>query len=726
MALSLKEKLSEDEFVGQEKVYINGKTIPSQSLMDELVSLYGKGDLSMVVSKGSALASDYPCSVVLWNILGAAYLGLKDWDAAEGAFSKAVKANPDCPDSYNNLGILCRFQGRMDEALQNFRHAVSLKPDYLQAQFNLGNVLRDRGELEASIEAFQEAIRINPEYAEGYNNLGNVYETLEEFSCARSVYERAVSIRKEDAVGYFNLANACKGEGDFDSAIKNYEISISKNPNLTDAYYNLGNLLQKSKRIMSAIRRYQWALSLRPTDDKILGALLFQEAHVCNWSGIKKYGGLVEGLGIDGETFPVFCMFRLDDSPERQLTRSRKYTLKEHSREAEALPGAPEVIPRKLRIGYFSADFHEHATMFLMSGLFGCHDRRRFEIFIYSYGSGHPSAMRERLIGQVEKFSDVHGLSDTEIVGMAREDGLHIAIDLKGYTEDARTGLFADRLAPVQINYLGYPGTMGADFIDYIVADKTVIPEDCRAHYMEEVIYLPHSYQPNDDKRVITDVPLLRADFGLPEDGFVFCCFNNNYKITPAEFDVWSRLLARFEGSVLWLLRSNEWSEENLCQEMSSRGVDASRLVFADAVPHADHLARHGLADLFLDTFNCNAHTTASDALWAGLPIVTKMGRQFAARVAASLLRAVGLPELVVETTEEYETLAAALVENRGRLTALREKLAVNRLTFPLFDTVSYTRNLENAYEQAYQLYFEGKKPETIYVSDKSSKVQSK
>ncbi len=376
----------------------------------------------------------------------------------------------------------------------------------------------------------------------------------------------------------------------------------------------------------------------------------------------------------------------------------------------------PGFGPGRIRVGYFSADFHDHATLYLMSGLARCHDRARFEISAYSYGATRSGEMRERLAADVDRFVDVREMPDRKVAALAREHGLDIAIDLKGYTQHARSGMFALRPAPVQINYLGYPGTMGADFMDYILADPVVIPAAERPFYSEKVIYLPHSYQPNDDARRIAETRTTRADFGLPERGFVFCCFNNNYKIRRREFDIWMRLLARVEGSVLWLLRSNEWAERNLRREAEARGIAGDRLVFAAPLPHDEHLARQRHADLFVDTFHYNAHTTASDALWGGLPVVTLAGRQFAARVAASLLTAVGLPELIAGTEDAYEALILDLATDAGRLAALREKLARNRLEQPLFDTERYTRDFEKALEIAWERYRAGLDPDDIRV----------
>jgi protein O-GlcNAc transferase len=369
-----------------------------------------------------------------------------------------------------------------------------------------------------------------------------------------------------------------------------------------------------------------------------------------------------------------------------------------------------------LRIGYFSAEFRDHATMYLMARLFELHDRDRFVIHAYSYTSADNDTMRSRIMESVDEFHDVHHLTDSDVAKLCRSHGIDIAIDLKGYTQFSRLGIFSYRVAPVQISYLGYPGTTGAPFIDYIIADEVVIPEAQRIHYSEKIVYLPHSYQVNDDARAIAENIPSRVDAGLPELGFVFCCFNNSFKIGPREFAIWMRLLQRIDGSVLWLFSPGTAARKNLQQYAQRAGVNSDRIVFADKVPHADHLARHRLADLFLDTFNYNAHTTASDALWAGLPVVTKSGQGFPARVAASLLNAIDLAELITTSESDYEQLALELALDPERLAALREKLAVNRRTTALFNTGLFTRHIEDAYEQAYRKFLSGEAPTTILV----------
>jgi predicted O-linked N-acetylglucosamine transferase (SPINDLY family) len=392
-------------------------------------------------------------------------------------------------------------------------------------------------------------------------------------------------------------------------------------------------------------------------------------------------------------------MLTIDDDPARQLHFARTLIAK------VAVPKRPAFhsgagSAGRIRIGYFSSDFHDHATLYLMIGLLEHHDKSRFEIHAFSHGPNKPCEMRERLIDAVDAFHDIDKLSNADAAALARSLRIDIAIDLKGHTDGARTGIFAYGAAPKQVNFLGYPGTMGADFIDHIVADRIVIPEDGQHHFAEQVAYLPNSYQPTDSYRVIADRRFTRAQLGLPDEGFVFCCFNNNYKITPAEFDIWMRLLGGVEGSTLWLLEDNRWASANLRREARARGVDPARLVFAPRMIQSEHLARQACADLFLDTFTVNAHTTASDALWAGLPVVTKLGRSFVARVAGSLLHALDLAELVTQREEDYERLALALATDPARLAAIRARLAANRLSAPLFDTARYTRDIEALYER--------------------------
>jgi predicted O-linked N-acetylglucosamine transferase (SPINDLY family) len=368
----------------------------------------------------------------------------------------------------------------------------------------------------------------------------------------------------------------------------------------------------------------------------------------------------------------------------------------------------------RIRIGYFSANYYNHAVAYLIAELFERHDRSRFEILGFSFGPDAKDEMSQRVSVAMDRFLDVRSLSDRSVAQLSREHEVDIAVDLMGFTKDNRFGIFAERAAPIQVNYLGYPGTTGADCMDYLIADRTLIPESSRQHYSEKIVYLPDSYQVNDSKRLISEKTSSRAEEGLPEQGFVFCCFNNNYKIVPGTFDRWMRILGQVEGSVLWLLEDNPWAGGNLRKEATRRGISPERLVFARRLPLAEHLARHRLADLFLDTLPYNAHTTASDALRAGLPVLTCLGEAFASRVAATLLRAVDLPELITTSEAEYEALAVEIALNSERCHAIRERLRQNLPTAPLFNTRSYTNHLEAAYGAMYERYQTGLPPEHL------------
>jgi predicted O-linked N-acetylglucosamine transferase (SPINDLY family) len=371
-------------------------------------------------------------------------------------------------------------------------------------------------------------------------------------------------------------------------------------------------------------------------------------------------------------------------------------------------------------VGYFSADFFEHATSFLMAEMFEKHDKTRFELMAFSFGPPTQDEMHKRLTRAFDTFVDVRDQSDDRIAVLAKEMEIDIAVDLKGYTAGSRPGIFARRAAPIQVNYLGYPGTMGADFMDYLLADPTLIPISEQVHYTEKIAYLPDTYQPNDTRRRISGRQFTRTEAGLPDVGFVFCCFNNSFKIMPDTFECWMRILRQVEGGVLWLLEDNSAAAENLKREATSRGIDPNRLVFAKRVAPDEHLARHRLADLFLDTLPCNAHTTASDALWSGLPVLTQLGQTFAGRVAASLLTAIDLPELITANSTDYETLAVQLASDPSNLARIRQKLAQNRSSKPLFDIERFTRNIEAAYSGMIKRHRAGLHPDHLYVAGRS------
>jgi predicted O-linked N-acetylglucosamine transferase (SPINDLY family) len=411
-----------------------------------------------------------------------------------------------------------------------------------------------------------------------------------------------------------------------------------------------------------------------------------------------------------------FVLLALNDDVLLHKKSSEIYIQSKHPFNSFLGPIHSHKNGQKIRIGYFSADFHNHATGYLMAELLELHNKDQFELVGFSFGPRVNDEMQERLKKSFDNFFEISGQPDIDVARLSRNLNINIAVDLKGFTQDSRTGIFSYRAAPIQVNYLGYPGTTGANYIDYIIADKTIIPTDSQLFYTEKIVHLPNCYQVNDSKRVISDRQFTRQELGLPEKGFVFCCFNNNFKILPATFDGWMRILKAVDGSVLWLFQDNSWVTKNLKKEAYKQGIDERRLIFAERLPVLEHLARHRHADLFLDTIPYNAHTTASDALWSGLPLLTLVGQSFASRVAASLLNAIGLPELITNTQEAYEALAIELAMNPKKLADIKLKLANNRLTTPLFDTPLFTKHIEAAYIKMYERYQADLEPEHISI----------
>ncbi len=592
---------------------------------------------------------------------------------------------PQSAHVWNLEGTLRGSAGDSMRAEEAFRRVIGLDPGNAEAHSNLGFMLLRRGETRAAIESLNAALRLKPDHPQAHNNLGN----------------------------------ALLATGDAKGAVASYSKAIEGDAGLFQAHVNLGHALRELGQLDEAVTSYNNALTLRPGDAEVRAHSLHLRQSIGDWSmHDKTFGQDVARLGVNDGAVPPFHALGLEDDAGRQLKRSINWTRQKHRGiQATTFEARPAGSP-KVRIGYFSADFHDHATMHLMAGLLREHDRSSFEIYLYRFGGQEMGLWRTFLATHSDLLREVHDLSDLAIVEIARADGLDIAIDLKGYTRENRSGIFARRIAPLQISYLGYPGSMGADFMDYLVADRIVIPERERGHYSEKVISLPGSYQPNDEQREIAPEVTTRADHGLPETGFVFCCFNQSYKITPREFDIWMRVLGKVPGSVLWLLRSNRWAETNLRREAEHRGVAGERLVFAEKLPHARHLARHIHADLFVDTFACNAHTTASDALWAGLPVVTLAGGQFAARVAASLLHAVGLTELATENEADYERLVLELARDPARLATIRSRLAENRQSHALFDTKRYACNFEKALQLAHARRVDGHAPADLDIGN--------
>lgn len=671
---------------------------PPEAELDRLLALYQARQWTEALHLAGLLLARFPRGEILHNLAGALNAGLGRLHEAVAHYDHAIRLAPDFFEALNNRGNVLVSLKQFDQALVSFDEAIRFNRNYADAHVNRAVALGKLRRAEDALKAFDTGIRLAPNHADAYNNRGNILQEQHRLRDALRDYDTAIRLRAGYAEAFLNRGNILKLMRQPEEALASYDKAITLKPDLVEAHNNRGGALRELKRYEEALASYREAVRLKPDFAPAVGELMHIEAHLCLWAETARNNLLLD-QGVGDHAVPPFYMLEFDDDPRRQLKFAKAWA---EEKFGGILPGNfKRAAPgERVRIGYFSADFHGHATMYLMARLFELHDRAQFEIHAFSYGARAEDEMRARLLDSVDAFHDVADLDDRQIAELANARGIDLAIDLKGYTQEGRPGIFAHRAAPVQASYLGYPGTTGADFIDYVIADAVTIPEDLHPHFSEKVVCLPHSYQVNDDRRRISDAVVTRADCGLPETGFVFCCFNNNYKISAAEFDIWMRLLQKLGGSVLWLLRDSEIAAQNLRKEAERRGVDPSRLVFADRAPLPEHLARHRCADLFLDTFKVNAHTTASDALWAGLPVLTKLGRSFAARVAGSLLYALDMPELVTETTEDYEKMALAIASDPAKLAAINAKLASNLTSAPLFDPERSTRAIEAVYRQ--------------------------
>lgn len=635
---------------------------------------------------------------------------------AQSLYLKILKINPKHANSLHFLGVISHQTGDSKLAVDLISEAIAINPNSAAFYSNLGVALMNLKYLEPALVAYDKAIALNSNNADFHYNRGNILRELRQLNSTLVSYDKAIELNSNNAEYYHNRGNVLRDLKHLDSAVSDYEKAIQLNPD-HETYFNCGNVLCELGRLDAAIINYDKAVELDSNHDFLLGAMLFAKSKICDWNSCDKNKTELENRIKEREKVSQpLIVLALTDYPAIQQLASEIYVQFNSSSQNIINPLAKRPRSKKIRIGYYSADFHHHATSYLMAGLFESHDKSKFEIIAFSFGS-NKDEMQNRVSASFDKFIDVSARSDSEIVALSRELEIDIAIDLKGFTQDMRLGIFAQRAAPIQVNYLGYPGTMSASYIDYIIADKILIPEENKKFYSEKIVYLPNSYQANDDKRKISDKIFTRKEVGLPEKGFVYCCFNNNYKITPQIFDSWMEILKAVEDSVLWLFEDNSFAVQNLQKEAEKRGVDSKRLIFAKRMSTEDHLARQKLADLFLDTLPCNAHTTCSDALWAGLPVLTLIGQSFASRVAASLLNAVNLPELITTTQEEYKNLAIELATNPEKLKEIKLELEKNRLTTPLFNTKIFTNHIESAYEAMYNRYQNDLSPDHIEVS---------
>ena len=680
------------------------------------------------------------------------HLANKRYADAERLYGIAAKVNGELPELFYNQGCALQNLGRPQEALTAYAHALARKPNYVEARNNRGTALLAMRRYSEALACFDRVLAERPDLSIVHNNRGTALLGMMRGQEALAAADVVLAQNPRDAQALYNRGAALMMAGRREEALDHFNRALQTDPHYADALTYRGIALAVMDRHEEALTDYDRALSIKPGDIEILynratslwvlrayeeatrdlervlaidpnykyarGTLVQTRLQCSDWHDLVALETKVAAdLAAGTLTLNPLANITISDSPASLLKSAQLWVANECAPQYKSVWNGERYDHARIRVAYVSGDFRRHAVAQLAAGVFEGHDRSRFETVAMSLLPGDGTPMRQRLENAFDRFIDAHAMGDDDVARMLREMEVDIAVDLTGFTEHSRTPIFARRPAGLQVNFLGFPGTMGAPYIDYIIGDPTVIPEKQRPYFQEKVAYLPHTYLPNDSARLIADKSFDRAEQGLPRQGFVFCTFNNLFKIRPEIFEIWMRILRAVDGSVLWMPELVRSAMHNLRREAEARGVSGNRICFAPFVPSPEeHLARLKLADLFLDTLPYNAHATTCDALWAGVPVLTRIGNSFAGRVGGSLLSAVGLPELITHSLGEYEALAVKLAHDPAVLKVLREKLTRNRLKQPLFDTARFTRNLESAYISMWERHQRGEAPETFAV----------
>lgn len=741
------------------KLSPTGLALPElRSDYERALSLHRAGNLEKARQLYTQIVESWPNHADALHMLGMVAIQSGYTETGMELIGRSLQINPGQPAAYSSLGNALRNLQRPQQALDHYDRALNLDPQFVPALYNRGSVLMDLQRPQEALESYERALLLRPKHVGALCNYGNALLALGRHQDALLSYERALQLNPNFAPAACARGKTLRELHRLDEALHDLEHCLVLDSRMAAAHQERGSVLRELQRLDEAVLSYDRALELEPRCALTffrrsialvelgknaaaavsfaralaiapdypfaLGGMLFSKRMLCDWTDWKRDSRqVVVDLNMGKPVIIPFTLLGVSDSAAAQLQCTRSY-VRDH------LPPAPEPLYNgeryrhgKIRIAYVSGDFRVHAVSALLARIFEQHDRKRFDVIAISLRPAEDSTLGRRLKAAFHEFIDVSQTSDLQVARLIRQREIDIVVDLMGFTGGSRTGIFAHRAAPIQVNYLGFPGTMGAPYMDYILADEFVIPNQSRQHYAEEIAWLPDCFQPNDNQRVISSKVPSRRELSLLDAGFVFCCFNNNYKINPTCFDVWMRLLRAIPHSVLWVLAEEAPVEKNLREEARRRGVDPERLIFARRIPYPDHLARLQCADLFLDTVPFNAGTTASDALWAGLPILTCAGEAFAARMAGSLLRAVGLPELITSSLDEYEAAALKLATTPPLLSELRSRLAQHRMTTPLFDSERFCRHLESAYVSMWERAERGMPPDSFVVQDSSQRL---
>jgi predicted O-linked N-acetylglucosamine transferase (SPINDLY family) len=693
--------------------------VSKEAALSRGVSAHQAGDLAAAEFYYKlVLASDKKQFDAL-HLLGVVDAQRGNFPEALRQLTAAVRIRPNSVDALVNLGGVQVELRENEHAVATLKRALKLDARSVLANNNLSIALRRLRRLDEALVHASRAVELNPRYADAWNNRANVLYDLKRLDEAFADYNRALAIDGRMAQAFIGRGNLFKEREQLQDALADYDRAIALQPMMLEAWEGRAALCERMGRFKDALEANEKILSIKPNTELVEGARLFNKRQCCQWGNIEAEQAEILAKVRSGlSVISPLCSLILPASPADLQRIAVQHNRREHPGSTNPVWRGERYAHERIRVAYLSADLRDHPVAYLLAGVIERHDRRRFEAIGISFSPRDESEMRRRLEAKFDRFIDVDRQGDDEVARLLRELEVDIAVDLMGYTTRSRTRIYAHRPAPVQATFLGYAGGTGADYMDYILADRVVIPDGDRQFYSEKVVWLPDTFMPTDDTRVVAEHVASRSEEGLPDDGFVYCSFNQSHKFTPDVFTVWMRLLAAVDGSVLWLSRINETAMANLRREAVARGIDGGRLVFARRVEsNADHLARHGLADLFLNTTPYNAHGGAADALWAGLPVVTDIGPNFAGRVTASLLHAVGLPELIAPSLEDYEALALQLAQDRGRLASIKAWLASDGKRSVLFDTARFTRHLEAAYTQMTERSRRGDAPESFAVT---------
>lgn len=691
-----------------------------EARLNQGILFFERKQFDQALARFDALIADHPHNAHAFINRAITLDALGRADAALADLDHALALTPN-----SALAYVCRARvlGRLEQwqaALASVDKALHIQPQSAQANLVKGNVLAALKQYEQALVSLENAAAPGADNAEAHCRCANMLARLHRWPAAIERYTKALGIDSRRVDALVNRGEALEQIGNANAAEADYRQAIAIDATYVPGHIDLGNLQRKNRKPDLAVQSYQTAHDIDPHTPFLKGRLLHAKMLACDWRGLDTLHSAID-LGVQGgeKVVDPFAYQAIGESEALLGACARIFS--DHW-----FPARYQGIPRsrkkeKIHVGYLCGEFREQATSVLMARVYELHDKDRFRIVALDNGYDDGSELRRRLSAAFDEWVDISGLGDAQVFAEIQRRDIDILVNLNGFFGLARPELFAMRPCPIQVNYLGFPGTIGASYIDYLLADETVIPPPNRDYYVEKIIYLPHSYQANDNTRAMSSRHFTRSELGLPDAGFVFCCFNNNYKITPDTFDGWMRILKQVPGSVLWLYENNPAASRNLRHQAAQRGIDAGRLIVAEDLPLPEHLARHALADLFLDTLPYNAHTTASDSLWAGLPLLTCTGSSFPGRVASSLLKAMGLPELITGSQQQYEDKAVWLAQHPHALREIREKLARQRAQSPLFDSARFTRHLEHAYRVMMERHHAGLAPQAFAVPDKAA-----